>query len=58
MRWAGQLNALNLIFSRMKLQLIAYEFEKEIESGERVIVGVNKFADEGISEEDRAAAYR
>lgn len=28
----------------------AYEFEKEIESGERVIVGVNKFADEGIDD--------
>jgi methylmalonyl-CoA mutase, N-terminal domain len=28
----------------------AYEFEKEIESGERVIVGVNKFDDEGIDD--------
>jgi methylmalonyl-CoA mutase N-terminal domain/subunit len=42
----GAVKCIELNYQQDEIATSAYEFEKEIESGERVIVGVNKFADE------------
>lgn len=42
----GAVKCIELNFQQDEIANNAYEFEKEIESGERVIVGVNKFVDE------------
>ena len=42
----GAVKCIELSYQADEIAVSAYEFEKEIESGERVIVGVNKFADE------------
>lgn len=42
----GAVKCIELNFQQDEIANSAYEFEKEIESGERVIVGVNKFVDE------------
>ncbi|MBK6914137.1 MAG: methylmalonyl-CoA mutase family protein [Ignavibacteriales bacterium] len=39
----GVINAIESGFIQMEIQKAAYKYEMEIESGERVIVGVNKF---------------
>ncbi len=39
----GVINAIESGFIQMEIQKAAYRYEMEIESGERVIVGVNKF---------------
>ncbi len=46
----GAVKCIELNYQQDEIAVSAYEFEKEIESGERVIVGVNKFADEGNPE--------
>jgi methylmalonyl-CoA mutase N-terminal domain/subunit len=46
----GAVKCIELNYQQDEIAINAYEFEKEIESGERVIVGVNKFADEGNPE--------
>lgn len=46
----GAVKCIELNYQQDEIAASAYEFEKEIESGERVIVGVNKFADDGNSE--------
>ena len=42
----GAVKCIELNYQQDEIANSAYEFEKEIESGERVIVGVNKFVDE------------
>lgn len=42
----GSVKCIELNFQQDEIANSAYEFEKQIESGERVIVGVNKFVDE------------
>lgn len=42
----GAVKCIELNYQQDEIAVSAYEFEKEIESGERVIVGVNKFVDE------------
>ncbi len=42
----GAVKCIELNYQADEIAASAYEFEKEIESGERVIVGVNKFVDE------------
>lgn len=42
----GAVKCIELNYQADEIAVSAYEFEKEIESGERVIVGVNKFVDE------------
>jgi len=39
----GVINAIESGFIQMEIQKAAYKYEMEVESGERVIVGVNKF---------------
>ncbi|MEO8513688.1 MAG: methylmalonyl-CoA mutase family protein [Ignavibacteria bacterium] len=46
----GAVKCIELNYQQDEIATSAYEFEKEIESGDRVIVGVNKFADEGNPE--------
>ncbi len=42
----GAVKCIELNFQQDEIANSAYQFEKEIESGERIIVGVNKFVDE------------
>jgi methylmalonyl-CoA mutase, N-terminal domain len=42
----GSLRAIELGFVQAEIQESAYRFQREVERGERVIVGVNRFADE------------
>lgn len=42
----GAVKCIELNYQQDEIANSAYEFEKEIESGERIIVGVNKFADD------------
>lgn len=46
----GSVKCIELNYQQDEIASSAYEFEKQIESGERVIVGVNKFVDEGPPE--------
>ncbi len=46
----GSVKCIELNYQQDEIAASAYEFEKQIESGERVIVGVNKFVDEGPPE--------
>jgi methylmalonyl-CoA mutase N-terminal domain/subunit len=46
----GAVKCIELNYQQDEIANSAYEFEKQIESGERVIVGVNKFVDEGHPE--------
>jgi methylmalonyl-CoA mutase N-terminal domain/subunit len=47
-RWAGTLRAIESGFIQNEIQTAAYEYQRAVESGERVIVGVNRFRkDEG-----------
>lgn len=39
----GVINAIEIGYIQSEIQNAAYQYEKEIESGERIIVGVNKF---------------
>ncbi len=41
--FGGVINAIEMGFIQSEIQNASYEYEKEIESGERIIVGVNKF---------------
>jgi methylmalonyl-CoA mutase N-terminal domain/subunit len=40
----GALHAIEAGFIQAEIQRSAYEYQREVESGERVIVGVNRFA--------------
>ncbi|MCC6864583.1 MAG: methylmalonyl-CoA mutase [Ignavibacteria bacterium] len=46
----GAVKCIELNFQQDEIANSAYEFEKEIESQQRIIVGVNKFADESQQE--------
>jgi methylmalonyl-CoA mutase N-terminal domain/subunit len=51
----GTLRAIETGFIQGEIQNAAFEFQKEIESGDRVIVGVNRF---GMDERDKAPVFR
>lgn len=46
----GAVKCIELNYQQDEIANSAYEFEKEIESGERIIVGVNKFVEEEHAE--------
>ncbi len=45
----GTLAAIEAGFQQRQIQEAAYRFQREIESGERVVIGVNRFRDEAAS---------
>jgi methylmalonyl-CoA mutase N-terminal domain/subunit len=49
-RMGGALQAIEAGFIQAEIQRSAYEYQREVESGERVIVGVNRFAMAGREE--------
>jgi methylmalonyl-CoA mutase N-terminal domain/subunit len=51
----GTLRAIETGFVQNEIQRAAYEFQKDIESGERVIVGVNRFQ---MEEREKAPVFR
>jgi methylmalonyl-CoA mutase, N-terminal domain len=51
----GTLRAIEKGFVQSEIQHAAYEFQKEVESGERVIVGVNRFQ---MEERTKAPVFR
>ncbi len=51
----GTLLAIESRFIQGEIQNAAFDFQKEIESGDRVIVGVNRF---GMDERDKAPVFR
>jgi len=46
----GMIKAIEDGFIQMEIQKAAYEFEKQLESGKRIVVGVNKFKVDGDEE--------
>ncbi len=46
----GMVKAIEEGFVQLEIQKAAYEFEKQIESGKRIVVGVNKFRSDGDEE--------
>jgi methylmalonyl-CoA mutase N-terminal domain/subunit len=46
----GAVKCIEVNYQQDEIASNAYEFEKEIESGQRIIVGVNKFIDEETTE--------
>ncbi len=51
----GTLRAIEAGFIQSEIQNAAFEFQKEIEAGERIIVGVNRFE---MDERDKAPVFR
>jgi len=51
----GTLRAIETGFIQGEIQNAAFDFQKEIESGDRVIVGVNRF---GMDEREKAPVFR
>jgi methylmalonyl-CoA mutase N-terminal domain/subunit len=51
----GTLRAIEAGFIQSEIQNAAFEFQKDIESGERIIVGVNRFQ---MDEKDKAPVFR
>ena len=47
----GAVKCIELNFQQDEIAANAYEFEKQIEDGERIIVGVNKFQEEEHTED-------
>ena len=44
--WRGQVGAIESGYYQRCIQEESYKFEKQVESGERVVVGVNKYRDQ------------